>query len=407
VTRLRGARLVTPDGVRDGLAVTLAEGRIVEIAPDRGASAADVDCAGGWLLPGFVDTHVHGVGGVDVLAGGDAVARVAAQLPRYGVTAFLPTSVACAPEVLATFLAAVDAAAGGAAATSARVLGAHLESNFIAPDYKGAQPARCLRRPPVPGEPLVLDGVFTGAAILATIEAHASAVRIVTLAPELPHALDLITRLSAAGHRVSLGHSGATYEQGRDGVLAGARHATHLFNRMPPLAHRAPGLAGAVLAAPEVTCEVIVDGVHVHPGAIALAVRAKGPQGIAAITDGTAASGLPVGTTTALGEHVLHVREDRAELADGTLAGSVATMDGVFRRLVREVGLDVADAARLTATTPADAAGRPDLGRVAVDAAADLVWLDDDFRVRRTWVAGRLAWNSEGAADVSPAEVRR
>lgn len=406
MTRLRAARLVTPDGVRDSQAVTLAEGRIVEIAPDRGASAADVDCAGGWLVPGFVDTHVHGVGGVDVLAGGDAVARVAAMLPRYGVTAFLPTSVACAPDVLAAFLSAVQAAATDDGASGARVLGAHLESNFIAPDYKGAQPARCLRRPPVPGEPLMQDGAFTGAAILATIEAHAPAVRIVTLAPELPHALDLIARLAAGGHRVSLGHSGATYEQGRAGIDAGARHATHLFNRMPPLTHRAPGLAGAVLAAPDVTCEVIVDGVHVHPGAVALAIRAKGAGGVAAITDGTAASGLPVGATAALGEHVIHVRSDRAELADGTLAGSVATMDGVFRRLIRDVGIDVADAVRLTATTPAEAAGRPDLGRLAQGAVADLVWLDDELRVRRTWVGGRVVWNSGGVADVSPAEVR-
>lgn len=407
MTRLRGARLVTPEGVRDGQAVTLAGGRIAGIAADRGASSDDVACDGGWLVPGFVDVHVHGVGGIDVLAGGDAVARVAAALPRYGVTAFLPTSVACPPDTLATFLAAVAATAARADATSARVLGAHLESNFIAPDYKGAQPARCLRRPPAAGEPLVLDGEFTGAAILAAIDRHAAAVRIVTLAPELPHALGLIARLTAAGHRVSLGHSGATYEEGLAGVAAGARHATHLFNRMPPLTHRAPGLAGAVLAADEVTCEVIVDGVHVHPGAIALAIRAKGPGGIAAITDGTAASGLPVGATTVLGEHVLHVRADRAELADGTLAGSVATMDGVFRRLVRDVGLDLVAAVHLTSTTPAAAAGRPELGRLTVDAPADLVWLDDELRVRRTWVAGQVAWNSGGVADVSPAEVRR
>ena len=405
--RLRGARLVTPEGVRDGQAVTLADGRIVEIAADHAASASDVECAGGWLVPGFIDTHVHGVGGVDVLAGGDAVARVAAMLPRYGVTAFLPTSVACPPDVLATFRAAVGRATAFDGESGARVLGAHLESNFIAPDYKGAQPARCLRRPPVPGEPLLHEGTFTGAAILATIDQHAPAVRIVTVAPELPHALDLIARLAAAGHRVSLGHSGATYEEGRAGIAAGARHATHLFNRMPPFTHRAPGLAGAVLGAPEVTCEVIVDGVHVHPGAIALAVRARGPEGIAAITDGTAASGLPVGAVTALGEHEIHVRADRAELADGTLAGSVATMDGVFRRLVHDVRLDIGEAVRLTATTPAEATGRPELGRLAVGAAADLVWLDDHFRVRRTWVAGRVAWNSGGAADVSPAEVRR
>jgi len=148
--RLRGARLVTPEGVRDGQAVTLADGRIVEIAADHAASASDVECAGGWLVPGFVDTHVHGVGGVDVLAGGEAVARVASLLPRYGVTAFLPTSVACPPDVLATFLAAVGRATAFDGESGARVLGAHLESNFIAPGPCPASRSRTRARSPAP-----------------------------------------------------------------------------------------------------------------------------------------------------------------------------------------------------------------------------------------------------------------
>lgn len=405
--RLRGGRVVTPDAVLDDATLAVADGIIVAIARGGDAAAGDIDCHGAWIVPGFVDSHVHGAHGVDVLADEGAVARVAATLPRYGVTAFAPTSVACPPEALAIFLRAVAAAQRAPASDASRVLGAHLESNFIHPDYAGAQPAHCLRLPPRPGDAGPAAGAFSGAAILAAIDAQREAVRIVTLAPELPGALDLVARLAAAGHRVSLGHSGATFEEGCAAIAAGARHATHLFNRMPPLGHRAPGLAGAVITAPEVVCEVVVDGVHVHPAVIAMVVRAKGPDGVAAITDGTAGSGLPTGSTCALGEHTIHVRHDRAELADGTLAGSIATMDGVFRRLVMDVGLSPRDAARVTATTPAEALGRPDLGRLQAGMAADFVVLDAAFGVRATWIAGRPAWNSAGGDDVSPAEVQR
>jgi N-acetylglucosamine-6-phosphate deacetylase len=196
MVRLRGATVVGPEGLVRDAALVINDGTIAEIAADTGASPHDVACDGGWIVPGFIDTHIHGVHGIDVLAdaASGGVAAVASALPRYGVTGFLPTSVACAPGDLATFLAAVGAAAAAGPPDGARVLGAHLESNFISADYKGAQPARCLRLPPGQGEPLERDGTFTGAAILATIDAHSGAVRIVTLAPELPGALDLVAR---------------------------------------------------------------------------------------------------------------------------------------------------------------------------------------------------------------------
>jgi N-acetylglucosamine-6-phosphate deacetylase len=405
VIRLRGGRVVTPGGVIEVGTVGVEHGRIIEVAAGAGAAGAeDVECGGCWVLPGFIDTHIHGAHGVDALDGGDAVARVATMLPRFGVTGFLPTSVACPPDVLSAFLGAVDAAAQAPPPAAARVLGAHLESNFINPDYKGAQPARCLRLPPRPGDEAVADGVFTGAAIRAAIDRQAAAVSIVTLAPELPGALDLVRDLAGAGHRVSLGHSAATYEQGLEAIAAGARHATHLFNRMPPLSHRAPGLAGAVLAAvDDVTCEIIGDGYHVHPSMVRVAVRAKGPGGVVGITDATAGAGLAVGATARLGEHTIRVQPGRAELPDGTLAGSVATMDAVFRLLASLCG--VAEAAQMSSTTPATALGRPDLGRIAPGACADLVVLDSAFRVRQTWVAGQLVWNSDGARAVSPTRV--
>ena len=403
--RLRGGWVVGPDGVLEHGTVVLEGPRIAAIAADTGdagAAPGDVDCRGCWIVPGFIDTHIHGGHGVDVLDGGDAVARVAAHLPRYGVTGFLPTTVACPPDLLRRFLTAVEACRDGRAPGAARVLGAHLESNFINADYKGAQPERCLRLPPRRDAPPEPDDEFSGAAILDAIAAHRAAVRIVTLAPELPGALDLVRHLAAAGHRVSLGHSAATYEEGVAAIAAGARHATHLFNRMPPLTHRAPGLAGAVLGAPEVTCEVVCDGYHVHPAVVRLVAQMKGRGGLVAITDGTAGAGLAVGATARLGAHTIVVRERCAELADGTLAGSITTMDAVFRFLIGPVGLGVVEAAHLTATTPAEALGRADLGLLAAGAAADLVVLDGGFQVRQTWVDGVPVWNSGGAPAVSP-----
>lgn len=402
--RLRGARVVTPERVLDGATVVVADGRIVEII-ERATPAApgDVDCAGGWVVPGFVDAHVHGSHGIDTLDGPDAVSRLAAVLPRYGVTSFLPTSVACPPDVLAQFLASVEVAMRQPGPAEARVLGAHLESNFINPDYKGAQPASCLRLPPRPGDALVEEGVFSGAAVRHAIAVHAVAVRIVTLAPELPGGLDLVRDLVAAGHRVSLGHSAATFDEAEAALAAGARHATHLFNRMPPLSHRAPGLAGAMLAAPpDVTCEIVADGFHVHPAMMAVAMKARGRGGLLAITDATAAAGLPRGSKVRLGEHELWAGEHCAELADGTVAGSITTMDAAFRRFVAICG--VVDAVHCVATTPAAAAGRPDLGRLAEGVQADLVVLDGEARVRQTWVGGRLAWNSDGPGAVSPVQ---
>lgn len=408
MVRLRGATVVGPEGLVPDAALVIAGDTIAEITADTGPSAHDIACDGGWIVPGFIDTHIHGLHGIDVLAdaASGGVAAVAAALPRYGVTGFLPTSVACAPADLATFLAAVSAAAADGPSTGARVLGAHLESNFISADYKGAQPARCLRLPPGPGEPLERDGAFTGAAILATIDAHGGAARIVTLAPELPGAIDLVTRLTGRGYRVSLGHSAATVDEAQAAIDAGACHATHLFNRMPPLSHRAPGLAGAVLAADAVICELVADGYHVHPSMMRLAIRAKGRGGVAAITDAAAVAGLPPGATARLGDATIRVGARCAELADGTIAGSITTMDAAFRLLVTAVGLSVVDAAHLTATTPAAAVGRPDLGRLAAGHPADFVVLDQAFQVRQTWVAGECVWNSGGGPAVSPAEVR-
>jgi len=240
---------------------------------------------------------------------------------------------------------------------------------------------------------------WTGDDILNEIAAARPDVGIVTLAPELDGALELIAELVTHGHHVSLGHSGATYEQAQAGIRAGARQATHLFNRMPPLGHRVPGLAGAVLEADEVFAELVCDGVHVHPAMMRVALAAKRPERIMAITDGTAGSGLPRGSRATLGGYPISIR-DAAYLEDGTIAGSVLTMDRAFARLVSEVGLSLVDSATVCSTTPARALGLQGFGVLVAGGAADLVVLNRDLTVVQTWVAGTLAWEAPSKSTV-------
>jgi N-acetylglucosamine-6-phosphate deacetylase len=404
---LSGADLVLPDRVLSGGTLVLEGDRIVDIVP--GLRQGDTDAVhfsfpDHYVVPGFIDVHVHGVEGTDALEGGAAIATIAGRLPRFGVTAFCPTSIACDPSALRRMLSGVRAARTTRPPGGARVLPAHLESNFINPEYKGAQPASCIRLPRTEargarrearaGQPSGADSKWSGDDILREIETARPDVGIITLASELDGALPLIRDLVSHGHHVSLGHSGASYEEAVEGIRAGARQATHLFNRMPPISHRAPGLAGAVLESDEITAELVCDGVHVHPAMMRAAIAAKRPERIMAITDGTAGSGLPKGSKTFIGGRPITIR-DAAYLADGTLAGSCLTMDRAFARLTSEVGLSLSDAAILCATTPARALGLQGFGVLAAGAMADLVVLDRDLQVVQTWVAGVLAWQRD------------
>jgi N-acetylglucosamine-6-phosphate deacetylase len=367
--------------------------RIVEVTQGtRPQSAGDtvIDLHGHIVVPGFIDVHVHGVEGSDTLDGGQAIRRIASRLPRFGVTAFCPTSVACSPEALRAMLADVREARLQPERGASRVLPAHLESNFINPAFNGAQPLECLRLPSASAAADADEG-FSGADILREIESAAADVGIVTLAPELEGAIDLVRRLTAAGHHVSLGHSGATYEEAQAGIDAGATQATHLYNRMSPLAHRAPGLTGAALEHEGVTVELVCDGVHVHPAAMRVALAAKSPARVMAITDGTAGSGLPRGARAALGGRHITVG-DVARLDDGTIAGSVLTMDRAFGVLVTVTGMSLVDAATVCATTPARQLNLRGFGAISPGYVADLTVLDPRLTVVQTWLGGIRAW---------------
>jgi N-acetylglucosamine-6-phosphate deacetylase len=391
MTILSGADVVLPGRLLRPGTVVIDGDRIGEVS--GGHRAGGDDLTGHLLVPGFVDVHVHGLHGVDAFDGPEAIETIARLLPQHGVTAFCPTSIACSPPALERMLGAVRRAREQPPA-GARVLPAHLESNFISPEYKGAQPADCLRSPRSGQNGRTPDGEFTGADILDVIGAARPDVGIMTIAPELDGAIELIAELVRHGHRVSLGHSGATFEQACAGMDAGATQATHLFNRMPPLGHRAPGLAGAVLAHEQLAAEVVCDGIHVHPAMVRMAVSAKRPERIMAITDGTAGAGLPRGSQSQIGGRRINIT-DAAYLEDGTLAGSVLTMDGAFAMLVQRVDLSPADAVMACSTTPAREMGLQGLGVIAPGALADLVVLDRTLRVVRTYVAGRLIFRKE------------
>jgi N-acetylglucosamine-6-phosphate deacetylase len=397
---LAGGDLVLPDRIVGGGALLIDGARIaaVETAPRADTAGAQViDVSQCYVVPGFVDVHVHGLEGVDLFEHDEAVARIASRMPAFGVTAFCPTSIACDPPALRALLAAVGRARVAPQPHAARVLPAHLESNFLNPEFAGAQPLECLRVPAdlearsTPLAPGVAPS-FSGRDILDTIAAFAADVGIVTLAPELDGGIDLVGSLTAAGHRVSLGHSGADFDQAIAAFDAGARQATHLFNRMPALAHRAPGLPGAALAREDVAAELICDGHHVHPAMCRLAMSAKGPRGILAITDGTAGAGLATGSSARLGSRTIRVGPYAAELENGTLAGSTLTMDRAFANIVTLFGGSLVDAALMCSTNPARAIGLTGHGVIAQGAAADLAVLDRNLRVVRTFVGGAEAY---------------
>jgi N-acetylglucosamine-6-phosphate deacetylase len=415
---LSGADLVLPDRVLGGGTLALDGERIADIISGARAGGADdlhFSFPDHYIVPGFIDVHVHGVEGTDTLDGGTAITTIAERLTRYGVTGFCPTSIACEPARLRRMLSGVRIARTTRPPGGARVLPAHLESNFLNPEFKGAQPLDCLRLPPKvphrgqtgvrPGSDRGQTGVrpgsdrgqtsWTGEDILKEIAAARPDVGIVTVAPEIEGGLDLIRELVTHGHHVSLGHSGATYEEAQEGIRAGARHATHLFNRMSGMTHKAPGLPGAILESDEVTAELICDGVHVHPAVMRAALAAKRPERVMAITDGTAGSGMPRGYKSSIGGRPITIR-DAAYLDDGTLAGSSLTMDRAFAKLTSEIGLSLPDAAIVCATTPARALGLQGFGVIATGAMADLVVLDRDLRVVQTWVSGVLAFELPG-----------
>jgi len=371
MTVLAGARVVSPAGVLDGVEVRIADGRIAAVgeAGPATASGERVELAGCWLVPGFVDLHMHGGGGHDVTRSVDDL-RAAVRFHRgHGTTRTLVSLMAQPVDQLCEQLGWIaELTAAG------EILGAHLEGPFLSSVRCGAQRPENLLAP----DPLVLGKL---------LEAGQGAVRTMTVAPELPGAAGLIADLLAAGVIAAVGHTDASYEQAAEAFAAGATLATHLFNAMgSSLDHRAPGPSVAALDA-GVFVEMINDGVHVHDALTRLVARVA-PEKLIFITDAISAAGSGDGEYP-LADQTVRVSDGNAWSVADRLAGSTLTLDEAVRRAVLEVGLGIEQAVAAASSTPARLLGLADeCGAIRVGLAADLVVLDAELRVRRVMVGG-------------------
>ncbi len=363
--------ILTPGGWLRG-SLTHDGGRIVALQGEPAGDEAWRDSAEAIALPGFIDLHVHGGGGADTMQaaqGGQAIDTIARTHARHGTTALLATTMTAPRGEIEAALRALAGACRSRSEGAARVLGVHLEGPYISPDKLGAQPAFSLA--PSATEILALSAL--------------APIRVVTLAPELAGALETTAALVAAGMRVQIGHSAASYEDACAALQRGASGFTHLFNAMNGLHHRAPGAVGAALAHAQ-HAELIPDLLHVHLGAMRAALRAI--PGLYCVTDATAAAAMPDGEYR-LGRHVVHKCGGGVRLADGTLAGSTLTMDQALRNLVEGVGLGLREASLRVSTHAAQYLGLTDRGALRVGALADVVVLDAQLRVRRVVVEGQ------------------
>lgn len=374
-----GGTLITPFETLTDHDLVIAGSTIAEIAPRGSRADRDVIHARGlFVAPGMIDVHVHGGAGHDTMdATPAALHGMACFFAQHGVTAYYPTTMTAPPEAIRVAIENVRCCPQPT--DGAQHLGVHIEGPYLSPKHPGAQPASALRDPD-PAE---------YSAWLAS-----GTVKLITLAPERPGALELIEAGLDAGVAFALGHTDASYEQVIEAANRGVRQATHTFNAMVGLHHRQPGTVGGVLADDRIYAQIIVDGVHVHPAVVKVLVRAKGPGRTLLITDAMRAAGLPDGQYE-LGGQPIAVSGGVARTPSGALAGSTATLDTVLRNVMTFAGLTLAEALPMATSTPAEAvglAGRK--GTLAPGADADVILLDAACRVRLTMVMGRVVYNA-------------
>lgn len=358
-------------------AVVVEDGRIAAVVRSaRNGDLPEAVVETSIVAPGLIDLQVNGGFGVPVGPDPDALRTLARRLPETGVTAYLPTLISSLPPAYDALFAAFEDARDS---PGTRALGLHLEGPYLSPARKGAHPLSAIEE----AGPALFDRLLAN-----------DRVRLMTLAPERAGGIARVRRLRDRGVVASLGHTDAADDEFAAGVDAGATMATHLFNAMAPFGHRNPGAAGAALTDPRVTAGLIADGIHVHPVGLRLALRAKGADGVALVTDMMAAAGMPHGTYE-LGSQQVVVDGTGARLADGTLAGAVLTLDEAVRNAVRWTGVGPADAIRMATETPARVLGLSDAGRLSPGTRADLACFDANLRVVATFVAGHMVFGQE------------
>ena len=377
IKQIQAAQAVSANGVQKNVLLTLADGRVsaVEKLPDDAEAGSDI------LLPGFIDIHIHGGAGRAVMEGtADALRAIGRHLARHGVTGWLATTVTASREETGRVLQAVSEIVGqtGNGWDGAALLGCHLEGPYINPKRKGAQPQKHILPPDI-------------ADFERWAGPYREVIKIVTLAPELPGALDLTRHLTAQGIIVSIGHTDATYGEVSAAIDAGAKHVTHCYNAMTQLGSREPGVVGAALSR-DITAELIWDNVHVHPASCRALIEAKAASRVILISDGIPGAGMPDFYEFTLGDAPIVVRDGTARLPDGTLAGSLLTLDAAFRN-ASEYGLS--SLVSMLTSNAARALRLPKKGSIALENDADFVLLDAGGFVRQTWVGGRKVYDAD------------
>ena len=329
-------------------------------------------------VPGFIDVHIHGAGGHDVMEGTDsALAAISKKIARHGTTSFVATTVTADPEMICKSAEGIAKYIGSqqlAEGSRAELLGIHFEGPFISPARRGVHPPQFIRLP-------------SRELLEKFIEAAGGHAQILTIAPELLGAMPCIDAAQKAGMVVGIGHTDASYEQARAAIARGVHHAVHVYNAMRPFSHRDSGVIGAVLTTPEVTAELIADGVHVDQTAMRLLLQAKGAGGVILISDGTAATGMPDGKYS-LGGMEVTVSGGVCRDAEGHLAGSTLTLDRALRNIVN-LGSSPGDALRMLTLNPAKVLGIEfKKGSLRTGADADIILLDEALNITQVWTRG-------------------
>ncbi|WP_145038169.1 N-acetylglucosamine-6-phosphate deacetylase [Paenibacillus sp. Y412MC10] len=368
-----------PHQILPSATVWISNGKLKRIEPTQEIETIEgederIDGKGMWLIPGMIDVHIHGANGYDMMDGTeDSIQEVSRACAATGCTSFLATSVSSTMEDLLNMIRSVKAVIGRE--QGARIAGIHLEGPYLNPKRKGMQNEKYLRHPNQEEMKLIFQEA-------------GSLIKMVTIAPELPGGLELISFLKEQGVVIAVAHSDATYEEAKLAFTAGASHVTHCFNGMRPIHHRDPGLIVAAFEEPHVSLQAIVDQVHLHPAIVRLMHRLKGPEGMVLITDALQAMGLGDGNYMFGGHHVT-VSEGIARLADGTLASSTVTMNEALR-LTEANGISMEDAVRMASTTPAHILGLSRKGKIEVGYDADLVLMDERYQVQWTMIEGNM-----------------
>ena len=377
--------IITPFHLVSAKAIIVEKGRIREIVNKEEISSATLTGAkviegkDKFIVPGYIDIHVHGGGGSDVMDGDyEAINQIAIAHSHFGTTSFLPTTMTMSKDKIIRSLRSIcEAVKKGTA--GAEILGIHMEGPYINPEKKGAQKEEDIKK-------------ISIEEFLEFNQASGNLIRLVTIAPEMPGAIGLIKYLYKQGIIASVGHTNATYVQTQAGIQAGLSHVTHTFNAMRELHHREPGVVGAALTSPELTVEIIADGVHIHPIVLKILTKIKDGEKIVLITDAMRAAGLKEGTYDLGGQEVI-VTKGQARLKDGTLAGSVLTMDKAVKNMVNKIGIQLPKAIQMASYNPAKSIGIDDKkGSLEPGKDADIVILNKNLETELTIVAGKIVY---------------